>query len=122
MKAHLVYHVSDSTGYAIIGLYLNHKAAIRSAMRKVYQLMDVHSKTKKLKNEWTWVDDTSSISVIELPVVDFKDLNGESPLPQFLRYKDYLEDMSTKDLEKQRKQAINRKKLIERFKNLKRKN
>ena len=116
MEVYLVYHSSDLTGYAIIGVYCNYKAAIRSAMRKVYQLLDI--KAKKIEKEWTWIDGNSSISVVPLPLVDYKDTSGDSPIPQFLRYKEYLDEMPVSELESRRMQVLNRKKLVEKIKKL----
>ena len=113
VNTYLVYHSSYSTGILIIGLYCNHKSAIRVAMRKVYQLMGIY--THKIDGEWTWEDDNACISIMELPIVDAKDIKGESPLPQFFRYQKYLENFSVEDLEKFRMQSLNRKKLMERI-------
>lgn len=113
MNAYLTLYQSEETGLLIIGLYLNKKAAIRSAMRKVYQLMDI--KTIKIEGEWVWADHGSVISVNEMPIVDFKDLNGDSPIPHFLRYQEYLQDIPKEELEKLRNQSLNRKKLLDRI-------
>ena len=117
MKAYLALYQSNETGLLVIGLYLNKGAAIRSAMRKVYQLMDIRA--IKIEGEWVWADKDSVISVNELPIVDYKDLNGNSPIPHFLRYQEYLQDIPKEDLEKMRMQAINRRKIIERLKSRK---
>lgn len=118
METYLVYHSCKFTGVAVIGNYCNKKAAIRAAMRKVYQLMDLN--TVKAENEWTWTDDHSCISIMELPIADIKDLRGDSPIPQYFRYKEYLDDIPTEDLERLKIQAQNRKKILDRIKGLKR--
>lgn len=118
MKLFLVYHNCRFTGVAILGLYLGEKTAIKVAMRKVYQLMNVH--TKKIDKEWTWVDEHSFISLMEVQVADAFDLTSDSPLPQFFRYKDLLEETPIEDLERFRLQALNRKKILENVMKLKR--
>jgi hypothetical protein len=102
----------------VIGLYCNQKSAIRVAMRKVYQMMNVNS--KKLENEWTWLDEYSCISIMELPIIDAKDIKGDSPLPQYFRYREFLKDVPKEDLERFRIQALNRKKILEKLHFIKR--
>jgi uncharacterized ubiquitin-like protein YukD len=114
MNAYLNIYQSDESGLAILGLYLNKKSAIRSAMRKAYQLMDI--KAIKVKGEWIWADTRSVISVNEIKIADYKDLNGDSPIPQFLRYQEYLQNIPVEELEKIRNQSINRKKLLDKLK------
>jgi hypothetical protein len=116
VNTYLVYHSSVSTGVLIIGLYCNYKSAIRVAMRKVYQLMGIH--TKKVEGEWAWIDGESCITIMTLPIIDAKDIKGDSPLPQFFRYHQYLKDFSVEDLEKFRMQSLNRKKLMDRIKKI----
>jgi len=111
METYLVYHSCKFTGVAIIGNYCNEKAAIRAAMRKVYQLMELD--TVKSKEDWIWTDSHSCIAIMNLAITDVKDLNGDSPIPQFFRYKDYIEDIPKEDLERLRTQALNRKKILE---------
>jgi hypothetical protein len=112
--AYLVLYLSNESGLAVVGLYLNEKAAIRSAMRKVYQLLDIRA--IKIKQKWVWADTESVISVNKIKFTDIKDIKGDSPLPQFLKYQEYLQDIPVEDLEKIRLQALNRKKLLEKLK------
>jgi hypothetical protein len=114
MNAYLNIYQSDESGLAILGLYLNEKSAIRAAMRKVYQLMDL--KAIKVNGEWVWADTKSVISINKIKITDFKDLSGDSPIPQFLRYQEYLQNIPVEELEKIRSQAINRKNLLEKLK------
>ncbi|MDB4330458.1 hypothetical protein N9948_01920 [bacterium] len=114
METYLVYHSCKFTGVAIIGNYCNKKAAIRASMRKVYQLMNIDA--KKVENEWTWFDEHSCISIMELPISDIKDLRGDSPIPQFMRYKEFIEEIPMEDLERLKSQALNRKRIMERVK------
>lgn len=114
VDTYLVYRSCDYTGLMIIGLYCNYRSAIRVAMRKVYQLMEIN--TRKVDGEWTWIDDSSCISIMTLPIIDVRDVKGDSPIPQFFRYQKFLKDIPIEDLEKFRLQAINRKKLMDKIK------
>jgi hypothetical protein len=104
------------TGVAVLGLYYSHNNAIRAGMRKVYQLMNIH--TKKVDGEWTWIDEQSFISIMEIDIADALDLKSESPLPQFFRYREVLQDTPIEDLERLRNQVLNRKKVLEKLKAL----
>ena len=116
MEIYLVYYSNKFTGVAITGAYWNKKAAIRAAMRKVYQLLDHDA--KKLEG-WTWEDRQSTISIVPINIVDSKDTTGESPLPTFFRYREYLEKIPMEELDRMRSRALNRKKILEKFKSMK---
>jgi hypothetical protein len=79
--------------------------------------MDVN--TRKIEGEWTWLDDSSCISIMTLPIIDVRDIKAESPIPQFFRYQKFLNDIPIEDLEKFRMQAINKKKLMDKIKQIK---
>jgi hypothetical protein len=53
---------------------------------------------------------------MEIDIADALDLKSESPLPQFFRYREVLQDTPIEDLERFRLQAMNRKKILERVK------
>ena len=116
MKTHIVYYSCKYKGIIIIGNYCSKNAAITAAMRKVYQWMEIN--TKRIEGDWSWVDSHSIISVLDLPLIDIRDVRGDSPIPQFLRYKDVLESMPRQDLERMRSQALNKKNLLEKIKNI----
>lgn len=120
VKIYLILKIDhNSSKVTILGSYFSLNNAIRSSMRKVYQLMGMD--TKKLDNKWSWIDSESVITITEVPVHDSLDINSESPIPLFLRYKDFLEDIPKKDLENFRRQVINKKNLMIRMNMLKNK-
>ena len=119
MKIFIVYYGSLHEGAGVDAIYVNEKNAIKRAMRLVLRNLSIDA--VKDEDSWMWHDEHSLIAVKPHTLADLKDYNGESHFPNFLKYKDYLESIPKETLEQMRKQAENRKKMIERIKKLKRK-
>lgn len=116
MELYAVFYGSRYTGAGLESIYLNEKNAIKRAMRLVYRQLKINATKGK---GWVWFDDYDLIAVEKILPADLKDYNGDSSLPRYLRYKDYLESIPHETLEQMRKQAENRKLLMEKVAKLK---